>query len=810
MTSKIYILVFLWLILLPGNLFAADYYVSTQGNDNNPGTQGQPWRTIQYAVTKTAPGDNIFVEDGTYYGTVIMARSGAPGAYVTLKAVNKWGARIEVDGFGKADGIKAAANYLTIDGFEIYDATNTFGHEGNGITVYNNHHVNILNNKIHDFGGSGIQTAHFDHVLVENNVVYNNAKYNPNQSSGISMFQARAIDNAPGYHVIVRNNRSYGNINLVLSGNPIGTTDGNGILIDDFQNLYDNSYGPFPHRTLVENNLSYDNGGKGVQVYQSDYVDVFNNTAYHNNHDQQNTGSWRAELSLIYSKHTVWRNNIGVANLGQGILASNRAILIAESDNTVWENNITYSGTPGDNSINLSNTPVTESDLANNLLGVNPQFVNEFGQDFSLSQQSPAINAGSDQIVSFIDINYQSRPQGAVDIGAFEHASSGVPVEFSAFDATVSNSDIQLTWTTSFESGNTGFDVEIQANGGPFVQVQFVGSQGDSSSPQSYSTTLENYDPGTYSIRLKQISQNGSNTYSQTVQATIGATHVPVEITSYDGVVSGVDIQLSWTTASEENNTGFGIEVRTPETAYEQLAFIESQGASTNPQNYTTTLQDFTPDTYFIRLKQVDVYGLSSFSRVLEIFVEDPNLPVELTSFEALVSGADILLTWTTASELNNAGFAVELRSQDRAFEQVLFVEGFGTTDTAQYYETTVPTVSPGTYAVRLKQIDFDGTFAYSETVEVTVLAGDYHLAQSYPNPFNPQTNIQYMLAAGHHVTLQVFDLLGREVQTLVDEEQAAGSYSVLFNARDLPNGTYVYRLTAGTFTETKTMVLLK
>ena len=535
-----------------------------------------------------------------------------PGAYITLKAINKWGAKIEIiNGSGNVDGIKAAANYLIIDGFEMYDVSPQIGHHGNGVTVYNNHHVHILNNKIHDFGGSGIQAAHFDHVLVENNVVYNNAKYNPNQSSGISMFQARAVDNAPGYHVIVRNNRSYGNINLVLSGNPIGTTDGNGILVDDFQNAYSNSHGIFPHRTLVENNLSYDNGGKGVQVYQSDFVDVFNNTAYHNNHDQQNTGTWRAELSLIYSHHTVWRNNIGVANPGPGeLLQWNRGILIAESDNTVWENNITFSGSPGDKSINLSNTPVTESDLANNMLGVNPQFMNEFAQDFSLNLESPAINAGSDQIVSFIDINYQPRPRGTVDIGAFE------------------------------------FD--------------------------------------------------------------------------------------------------------------------------------------------------------------------DGNLPVELTAFNAVASGMSIELSWETASELNNAGFAIELAPEGLAFQQALFVEGKGTTNTAQSYKATLTDLAPGTYTLRLKQIDFDGTFAYSSTVEVQIAPSGYELAQSYPNPFNPQTRIEYTLPLASHVDLTVFDLLGRKIETLVSQAQPAGTHAVVFNASELPNGTYVYRLTAGAFSETKAMVLVK
>lgn len=690
---------------------AATYYVSPEGDNSNPGTQALPWQTIQFAVDVAIPGDTLLVEDGVYEGPIIMTRSGEPEAYIVLRAINKWGAKVEViDGEGDQDGIKAAANYLTIDGFELFDSNPGIGRHGNGITVYNNHHVNILNNNIHDFGGSGIQAAHFDHVLIENNVVYNNAKYNPLQTSGISLYQAVEVDDAPGYHVIVRNNRSFGNINLVPT-NAGQTFDGNGILVDDFRNTTGQETGiTYPHRTLIENNLCYDNGGKGIQVYRSDYVDIFNNTSYHNNHDLQSESTWRGELSLITSTGTVWRNNIGIANPGEGVLERNSALFISKGGDTVWENNLTYNGTPGDLALHIDNSTVTEFYLqSNNMLGMDPLLADAAGLDFSLSAESPAIDAGSDQVESFVDINYGARPFGALDIGAFEYAPF-IPVEISSFDAVAEETTIQLTWTTSLEINNAGFDVELQSPEGPFEQVQFIQSQGTSNSLQTYETTIEDLAPGIYFVRLKQISND----------------------------------------------------------------------------------------------------GLFSYTQPIEVLLEDPNLPVELTSFDAVVSEASIQLNWTTASELNNAGFAVELQSQDREFEQVAFIEGYGTTNTAKRYSTTLEQVSPGEYSLRLKQIDFDGTFAYSDAVEVNVGATAFHLSQSYPNPFNPQTRIQYTLPLGHHVTLQVFDMLGREVQTLVDEAQAAGTHSIIFNASHLPNGTYVYRLTAGPFGETKTMVLMK
>ncbi len=685
------------------------FYVSPSGNDDNPGTRALPLQTIQRAVDQAVPHDFIFAEDGVYEGPVIMTRSGEPGAYITLKSINKWGAKIEViDGEGAQDGIKVVANYITIDGFELYDPAPGAGRIGNGITIYESHHVEAVNNNIHDFGGSGIQGAYCDHVLIENNTVYNNAKYNPTQSSGISIWRAWAVDDAPGYHIVIRNNRSFGNTTITKNARNVNT-DGSGIIIDDLWESKDGER--YPHRTLIENNLAYDNGGSGVHIYKSSHIDVFNNTSYHNRHNEGVTGTFRGELYSNRSKDTVWRNNIGYANPGSGITEYNRAIFAHKAEDAVYENNITYSTDSNyTQSITLLDSEPTEAYLmANNLIGVNPHFTDASNLDFSLKSESPAIDAGSDDIASLVDINYLTRTLGPVDIGAFEY-----------------------------------FDVPYR-----------------------------------------------------------------VELTSFEALVAGQDIQLRWTTASELNNAGFAVEQRTPESDFEEVMFVEGHGTSDVEQVYQTTLQNVPPGTHFLRLKKTGLDGSFDYSGTVEVTVED-NLPVELTSFEALVAGNDVQLRWITASELNNAGFDVELRAAEMEFQKVSFVEGHGTTHTEQVYETTLQDVSPGTYALRLKQVDFDGAFAYSEVIDITVGATAYHLAQSYPNPFNPQATIRYTLPVSSLVTLEVFDLLGRSVRVLVHEEQAAGAYSVRFDGQNVSTGTYVYRLTAGAFSETKTMVLLR
>jgi len=165
---------------------------------------------------------------------------------------------------------------------------------------------------------------------------------------------------------------------------------------------------------------------------------------------------------------------------------------------------------------------------------------------------------------------------------------------------------------------------------------------------------------------------------------------------------------------------------------------------------------------------------------------------------------------------LNNAGFEVErsaLSAERQAWEKIGFVTGKGTTtEIINYSFVDDELLTQKTY-YRLKQVDFDGTFSYSDEVVVDVNAPlTFSLAQNYPNPFNPSTVINYQLPVAGLVTLKVFDVLGNEVVTLVNEEKNAGSYNAQFtmNNVQLSSGIYFYKLQAGSFVDTKKMILLK
>jgi len=186
-------------------------------------------------------------------------------------------------------------------------------------------------------------------------------------------------------------------------------------------------------------------------------------------------------------------------------------------------------------------------------------------------------------------------------------------------------------------------------------------------------------------------------------------------------------------------------------------------------------------------------------------------IPVELTSFVGSTVNGTVVLNWNTATETNNSGFEVQ-RSSDRInFSNIAFVPGFGTTTEPRNYSYTDNSVSNGTYYYRLKQVDFNGAFAYSDIVDVNVAAPiDFTLAQNYPNPFNPSTIISYSVPQNSFVTLKVYDVLGNEVTTLVNETKSAGKYDVRFDASELSNGVYFYTVNADNFTSTKKMLLMK
>lgn len=173
-------------------------------------------------------------------------------------------------------------------------------------------------------------------------------------------------------------------------------------------------------------------------------------------------------------------------------------------------------------------------------------------------------------------------------------------------------------------------------------------------------------------------------------------------------------------------------------------------------------------------------------------------IPVELTSFTAEVLKDGVVLNWRTATELNNSGFQVERSIDNKTFYQVGFVPGYGTTTEPKSYTFTDNTVESGIYYYRLKQIDLNGTYSYSDVVNADVgLPADYSLKHNYPNPFNPSTTIEFSAPVQAKVTISVYNLVGELVSEIISGDYTAGTHNVDFNAADLSSGIYFYHIDA-------------
>ena len=201
-----------------------------------------------------------------------------------------------------------------------------------------------------------------------------------------------------------------------------------------------------------------------------------------------------------------------------------------------------------------------------------------------------------------------------------------------------------------------------------------------------------------------------------------------------------------------------------------------------------------------------DIQGLT--------LVDNP-LPVELSSFIALINKTSVLLKWKTATEVNNYGFEVErskmLDAKSATFEKIGFINGNGNSNSPKEYSFSDIPKEGTKFLYRLKQIDNDGVYEYSSAINVEIgIPNQYELKQNYPNPFNPTTNISYSLPKDGLVTLKIYDVVGSEIATIVNDYREAGNYSVTFDGSNLSSGLYLCKITSGDFSASIKMILMK
>ncbi|GAB2594616.1 choice-of-anchor Q domain-containing protein [Spirosoma areae] len=466
------------LLLLAGlscRTLAVNYYVSALGTNANDGkSEANPFLTIQKAADLTMAGDTVFLLNGVYKSTsgpiLNISRSGTAAGYITYKPLKGHTPKLTASG-NVWNAVSINGSYIVFEGVELIGNNANLTYEGamasyteaknggtnwsayanfntNGVSIGGPnkeskfpHHVTIRNCSVHDFPGGGISSIQADYTTIENNVVYNNAWYMMYAGSGISILTPVNSDKVTTYKNIVRNNVCFTNKTTIPWISLGRLSDGNGIIIDVNQHGYDNQSATVPNadeaytgRTLVENNLSVNNGGSGIHAFKADHVDIINNTAYNNG-----TVVGYADIFANTCKDVNVLNNIMYSRDGGDCNATNKNV------DVVYDYNVYFSG-----KVAVKGTHDVIAD---------PQFVNPSTDralaNFKVKSTSPAIDRGSSTAGQFsqTDILGVKRPQGTLpDMGAYEFQAQAIitalaePIETIRVSPNPVENRVTITW----------------------------------------------------------------------------------------------------------------------------------------------------------------------------------------------------------------------------------------------------------------------------------------------------------------------------------------------------------------------------
>lgn len=389
----------------PYNARGRALFVSPAGSDSSSGSSTSPFRTIAKGMASALPGDTVFVRAGTYSEVgdqgVVMIRDkhGTADQWITLAAYPGERPVINAAGWDPKNvlwrliGVHQSS-YIEVRGFELVGTAGIDHQPATGVELLDAHHVRVIDNHIHDVGGAGFASIFSNHYDVLNNVIWSTSFWNSYQTSGISSFQAKNLggpDDSDGYSIRFRNNvvHSVENVTPPTKGQPV--TDGNCIIVDEHR-----SFG-YTGSTLIDNNLCFNNGGRGINVLRGDRVMIVNNTLYRN---LNSPGMHKdGELSVVFSADVTLRNNLVVAR-------SDRKEVVVIDSTSVFDRNLYGSADAKKQGATDISTDATLFRDADNF-------------DFRLANGSAAVDAGSAANAPAMDLSGRPRT-GTPDIGALE------------------------------------------------------------------------------------------------------------------------------------------------------------------------------------------------------------------------------------------------------------------------------------------------------------------------------------------------------------------------------------------------------
>jgi hypothetical protein len=416
------------------------YVDVAKGNDKNPGTEAEPFASIQAASNVTKPGDTVFIKDGTYEqmsgeGVLVISRSGAPGAMITYRpypgqhpklfSKNAWNVVLITGSFIRVQGLEIVGNMPNVsiadaakveERFEL-GIDKTYGPETsfaqtNGLSIRPSdtkapiperifpRHLEIVANKVHDVQGGGISAQWTDYVTVQGNSIKNSAGRAMYAASGISILGQQNTDWLdPAYKVYVQNNYIVNARTYVKWAAVKHMSDGNGIILDSNRNTLEKGE-PYKGKYLVANNIVIGSGGAGIQVFATDNADVVFNTVYNNS---LTPGLEYGQIWVHATSNLRIENNILVAGFDARINQ-----FFTDNKNVVYDYNVYFGGRK------------PEIVGPHDVIG-DPKFVSLETANLQLQPTSPAVDSGVAGFAVNRDFDGKPRPAGAgFDRGAFE------------------------------------------------------------------------------------------------------------------------------------------------------------------------------------------------------------------------------------------------------------------------------------------------------------------------------------------------------------------------------------------------------
>lgn len=390
------------------------FFVSPTGDEGNDGqTAEAPWQNLQASIDRLQPGQTLFLMDGVYSGQYsdppahwIVRHSGKPDAWIRVAAAPGHTPILHPN---QGHGLEVRnASYVEVEGLTVvgqdFGGSNDYGW---GMVIRESHHVRLIGNDISDMPVGGISAVESSKFEIIGNTTHHNSFWGPEQGSGISVWHARSHGQEPfedGYHIRIVGNTSYANENKVYSQWAPGRnimSDGNGIIMDLGQHF---GYG---HKTLIANNIAFNNGGRGINITKSDRVDVVNNTTYHNGRTPT-LSTPGTELSATNSKEIRFYNNLSVSRPGLS------EIMISNVDGLDIAGNVFVTDKPSGHAKNGGF--FTTNDPGFVRASVDP---NE--ADFRLTPGSVALSTSTEPFDAVnLDWSGAPRPEGQAAVGAFE------------------------------------------------------------------------------------------------------------------------------------------------------------------------------------------------------------------------------------------------------------------------------------------------------------------------------------------------------------------------------------------------------